>query len=294
MKNKKLITVVLSVSLLLQVVFFETAGFQNNCSYGESNVVGLSNSITWQPINSSDGFVFPKDNDKNNSDEVNKQIDGNEEEQIKWFEDIIVEYSEGFVLAQDKDISWYDNISPLDSGLHNVVIIDKAKNTIMSANDIKQFLPNKTVRLDTKNASWLFILGNNSINSKLLNNLDLSVSVMNLEDKKGVSNTNVSNDVLSVLWNNNADAVFIDFSANTSLPAKALVEIYLGRNFNIGDYSTYCIYDDDTGSHFVRKDDVKITSNKKIRVRTNYGCNFMLLKKDKVKNIEAKLKKFEK
>ena len=283
MKNKKLMTIVLSVSLLLPVVFWETASFQNSCSYGESNVVGLSNSVTSEPIDSSGGFAI------DNSNKVSEQINGNEEKQSKWFEDIA-----SFVLSQDKDISWYDNISPLDSGLHNVLIIDKAKNTIMSANDIKQFLPNKTVRLDTKNASWLFILGNNSINSKLLNNLDLSVSVMNLEDKKRVSNINVSNDILSVLLNNNGDAVFIDFSANTSLPAKALVEIYLGRNFNIGDYSTYCIYDDDAGSHFVRKDDVKITSNRKIRVRTNYGCNFMLLKKDKVKNIEAKLKKFEK
>ena len=140
----------------------------------------------------------------------------------------------------------------------------------------------------------MFVLGDNSIKSKLLNNLDLSVSVINLEDKKGVSSISVSNDVLSVLSNNNADAVFIDFSAHTSLPAKALVEIYLGSNFDVGDYSTYCIYDDEEGSHFVRKNDVKITSNRKIRVRTNYGCDFMLLKKNKAKNIEGKLKNFEK
>lgn len=290
MKNKRLITVVLSVSLLLQVVFFETTASKNHCSYGESNAFCLGSSITQLPIDSYSGFVI----DKDNSNEVSKQINDNEEEQMKWFEDVMTSDKQGLGLAQDTDISWYDNISPLDSGLHNVVIIDKSKNTLISAYDIEQFQPNKTVRLDTKNASWLFVLGDNSIKSKLLNNLDLSVSVINLEDKKGVSNINVSHDVLSVLSNNNADAVFVDFSANTSLPAKALVEIYLGRNFDVGDYSTYCIYDDDEGSHFVRKDDVKITSNRKIRVRTNYGCDFMLLKKNKAKNIEGKLKNFEK
>lgn len=290
MKNKRLITVVLSVSLLLQVIFFETTASQNHCSYGESNAFYLGSSVAQLPTDSYSGFVI----DKDNSNEVSNQINGNEEKQsIKWFEDLMTSDKQGFVLAHDKDISWYDNISPLDSGLHNVVIIDKSKSTLISAYDIKQFQPNKTVRLDTKNASWLFVLGDNSIKSKLFNNLDLSVSVINLEDKKGVSSINVSNDVLSVLSNNNADAVFVDFSANTSLPAKALVEIYLGRNFDVGDYSTYCIYDDE-GSHFVRKDDVKITSNRKIRVRTNYGCDFMLLKKNKAKNIEGKLKNFEK